>query len=176
MKLKSLIGIAVLLLSCAAALGQNVKLGFLDHDKQTQYCDYIQLAVEKGGVVTGTHFPAAAGSTSCFNEPGLNGTMAGLEAIFPANSGFLVTGTVATFADDTLDAIGGYIGACQCSYYYVVKLRPSTPAEIQNNIYGWAVYDNFGGTASLLSYGFTTKQLGNDNENTLSTYDEQLKK
>lgn len=34
MKLKSSIGVAVLILSCVAAFGQSVKLGFLDHDKQ----------------------------------------------------------------------------------------------------------------------------------------------
>src|SRR5277367_3944583 len=118
MKLKSSIGIAVLLLSCVAAFGQNVKLGFLDHDKQTQYCDYVQIAVAKTGVVSGTHYPTAQGSTTCFTN-GVTGTMAGLVAMYPANSGFLVTGTVATFADDTLDELGGYAGACGCSYYYV---------------------------------------------------------
>jgi len=142
MKLKGSICAAVLLLSCAA-FGQTVKLGFLDHDKKTQYCDYIQLTVEKTGVVTGTHYPTASGST---------------------------------FADDTLDELGGYMGACGCSYYYVTKLRPSTPEEIKNNVYGWVVYDNFGGTASVLTYGFTTKELGNDDQNALSTYDENLAK
>jgi len=175
MKLKSSICVAVLLLSCVAAFGQNAKLGFLDHNKQTQYCDYIQLTVEKTGVVTGTHYPTASGSTTCFTN-GVTGAMAGLVAMYPANSGLLVTGIVATFADDTLDELGGFQGACGCSYYYVTKLRPSTPEEIKNNVYGWAVYDNFGGTASLLTYGFTTKELGNDNQNNLSTYDENLKK
>jgi hypothetical protein len=175
MNLKSSIGGAVLLLSCVAAFGQSGKLGFLDHDKQTQYCDYIQLTVEKTGLVTGTHYPTVSGSTTCFTN-GVTGTMAGLVAMYPANSGMLVTGTVATFADDTLDELGGYAGACGCSYYYVTKLRPSTPEEIKNNVYGWAVFNNFGGTASLLTYGFTTKELGNDDQNTLSTYDENLAK
>jgi hypothetical protein len=172
MKLKCSTSIAVLLLSCVAAFGQTVKLGFLDHDKQTQYCDYEQLTVEKGGVlVTGTHFSAASGSRTCYSEPGLTGTITGLMTTFPASSGLLVTGTVATFADDTWDALGGYSGACQCTYYYVSKLRASTSEEIQNDVYGWAAYDNFGGTASLLTFGFTTTQLGNNNQNAEATYD-----
>jgi hypothetical protein len=168
--------IAVLVLSCAAALGQTtVKLGFLDHDKQTQYCDYEQLTVEKGtAIVTGTHFPAVSGSTTCYSSPGLTGTITGLVTSFPANSGLLVTGTVATFADDTYDRLGGYMGACGCTYYYVTRLRPSTPEEIQNNVFGWAVYDNFGGTASLLFYGFTTKQLGNNDANSDATFNPPL--
>ena len=166
MKLKSWTVIAVLVLSCTAAFGQTVQLGFLDHNKQTQYCDYEQLTVEKGAVVvTGTHFPAVSGSTTCFSSPGLDGTIAGLVTSFSASSGLLVTGTVATFADDTYDRQQGFMGACGCSYYYVSKLRPSTPEEIQNNVFSWAIYDNFGGTASLLRFGFTTKQLGNNNEN-----------
>ena len=176
MKLTRSTLIAVLVLSCTAAFGQTVNLGFLDHDKQTQYCDYEQLKVEKGSVVvTGTHFSAVSGSTTCFSSPGLSGTIAGLVTSFPAGSGLPVTGMVATFADDTYDRLGGYMGACGCSYYYVSKLRPSTPEEIQNNVYGWAVYDNFGGTASLLRFGFTTKQLGNNNENSADTFDPQFK-
>jgi hypothetical protein len=172
MNLKSSTVIAVLVLSCAAAFGQTVKLGFLDHDKQTQYCDYEQLTVEKGGVlVTGTHFPAASGSQTCFSEPGLTGTITGLMSNFSASSSLLVTGTVATFADDTYDKLGGYMGACGCTYYYVSKLRASTTQEIQNNVYGWAAYDNFGGTASLLNFGFTTALLGNNSENAEATYD-----
>jgi hypothetical protein len=175
MKLKTVTVIPVLALSCAAAFGQTIKLGFLDHDKQTQYCDYEQLTVEKGGVlVTGTHFPAVSGSTTCFSEPGLTGTITGLMTNFPASSGLLVTGTVATFADDTYDKLGGYMGACGCTYYYVTKLRASTTEEIQNNVYGWAAYYNFGGTASLLDFGFTTAQLGNNNENSEATYDPQF--
>jgi len=175
MKLKSSTVIAVLVLSGAAAFGQTVKLGFLDHDKQTQYCDYEELKVEKGTVVvTGTHFPAVSGSTTCYSEPGLTGTITGLETTFPASSGLLVTGTVATFADDTWDQLGGYSGACGCTYYYVSKLRASTSEEIENNVYGWAAYDNFGGTASLLAYGFTTTELGNNNENAEATYDPEF--
>jgi hypothetical protein len=175
MKLKSSIVIAVLVVSCASAFGQTVQLGFLDHDKQTQYCDYEQLTVEKGtAVVTGTHFPAVSGSTTCFNEPGDTGTITGLLATFPVSSDLLVTGTVATFADDTYDKLGGYMGACGCTYYYVSRLRASTAEEIQNDVYGWALYDNFGGTASLLRYGFTTAQLGNNNENSDATYDPEF--
>jgi len=171
MKLKSSTIVAVLLLSCVAAFGQTVKLGFLDHDKQTQYCDYEQLTVEKGtAIITGTHFQAASGSTTCFSSPGLDGSIAGLETSFSASSGLLVTGTVATFADDTYANQVGFMGRCGCSYYYVSKLRPSTQEEMQNNVYGWAVYDTFGGTASLLAFGFTTKQLGNNNENSDDTF------
>jgi len=174
MKLKCSTSVAVLLLSCVAAFGQTVKLGFLDHDQQTQYCDYEQLTVEKGGlIVTGTHYPTVFGSTTCFTN-GVTGTITGLVATFTASSGVLVTGKVATFADDTLDELGGFQGACGCTYYYVSKLRASTPEEIQNGVYGYAVYDNFGGTASLLDFGFTTEQLGNNNENSEATYDENL--
>lgn len=175
MKLKSSTIIAVLLLSCVAAFGQTVKLGFLDHDKQTQYCDYERLTVEKGGVVvTGTHFPSASTTGPCYSSPGLTGTITGLEATFSASSGLLVTGTVATFADDTYDRLGGYMGACGCTYYYVSKFRASTAEEIQNDVYGWAVYDNFGGTAGLLNFGFTTKELGNNGENADTTYNPPL--
>ena len=171
MKLTSSSIIALLVLSCTAAFGQTtVKLGFLSHDKQTQYCDYVQITVEKTTVVTGTHFISASGSTTCFNEPGLNGTMAGLETSILASSGLPVTGTVATFADNTYDQQGGYMGACGCSEYYVSKLRPSTPAEIENNVYGWALYTNFGGTAALQNFGFTTKELGNNNENSEDSF------
>jgi len=170
MKLTSSTIVAVLVLSCIAAFGQTVQLGFLSHDKQTQYCDYEQLTIEKGSVVTGTHFISASGSTTCFNEPGLNGTMAGLETSILASSGLPVTGTVATFADNTYDQQGGYMGACGCSEYYVSKLRPSTPAEIENNVYGWALYTNFGGTAALQNFGFTTKELGNNNENSEDSF------
>jgi hypothetical protein len=175
MRLKSSTVIPVLVLSCAAAFGQTVQLGFLDHDKQTQYCDYEQLTVEKGTlVVTGTHFPAVSGSTTCFSEPGLTGTITGLVTTFPASSGLPVTGTVATFADDTYDKLGGYMGACGCTYYYVSRLRASTTKELQNDVYGWAAYDNFGGTASLLNFGFTTAQLGNNNENAEASYGPQF--
>jgi hypothetical protein len=164
--------IAVLLLSCTAAFAQTtVKLGFLDHDKQTQYCDYEQLTIEKGSsVVTGTHFQSVSDSTTCFSEPGLNGQIAGLVANFPANPDVTVTGTVATFADDTEANEVGFMGRCGCSYYYVSKLRPSTPEEIENNVYGWALYTNFGGTASLVKFGFTTQKLGNNNENSDATF------
>ena len=175
MKLKSCAVVTLLVLSCSAAFGQTtVKLGFLSHDKQTQYCDYEKVTVEKSTVVTGVHFISAPGSTTCFNEPGLNGTMAGLQVNIPANSGLPVTGTVATFADNTYDQQGGYMGACGCAEYYVSILRPSTAKEIQNNQYGWALYTNFGGTASLQNYGFTTKELGNDNENSSRTFDLQF--
>ncbi|MGD0989108.1 MAG: hypothetical protein ABR874_14945 [Candidatus Sulfotelmatobacter sp.] len=163
MRLTSLSIIAPLVLSCAAFGQTTVKLGFLSHDQQTQYCDYIQLTVEKNTIVTGTHYPAASGSQTCFNEPGLNGTMAGIETNIPATSSLTVTGTVATFADNTHDQQGGYEGACGCSEYYVTKLRPSTAQEIQDGVYGWALYTNFGGTATLQNFGFTTKELGNNN-------------
>ncbi|HXZ41765.1 MAG TPA: hypothetical protein VEG68_13560 [Terriglobales bacterium] len=171
MKLTSSSIIAVLVLSCTAAFGQTtVRLGFLSRDKVTQYCDYVQITVKKSTVVTGTHFISTPGSTTCFNEPGLNGTMAGLATSIPASSGLPVTGTVATFADNTYDQQGGYMGACGCSEYYVSKLRPSTPDEIENNVYGWALYTNFGGTAALQNFGFTTKELGNNNENSEDSF------
>lgn len=164
--------IALLFLCCTAAFGQaTVKLGFLSHDQQTQYCDYVQITVEKSTIVTGTHFISAAGSTSCFNEPGLNGTMAGLLTDISATSGLTVTGTVATFADNTYDQQQGYMGACGCSEYYVSKLRPSTAEEKQNGVYGWALYTNFGGTAALQNFGFTTKELGNNNANPSHSFD-----
>jgi hypothetical protein len=142
-KLRSLIVTVVPLLSCTAVFAQNVQLGFLDHDKQTQYCDYEQLKVEKNNVVvTGTHYPSASGSSTCYSSPGLTGTVTGLMTNFPASSGLLVSGKVATFADDTYDRLGGYMGACGCTYYYVSLLRASTQEEIQNNVYGWAEYYN----------------------------------
>ena len=154
---------AVLVLTCTAAFGQTtVKLGFLSHDQKTQYCDYEQVTVEKSLIVTGVHFVAAPGTQTCFNEPGLNGTMAGIAMNIPATSGLAVTGTVATFADNTYDQGGGYMGACGCSEYYVSKLRPSSAQEIQDGVYGWALYTNFGGTAALQNFGFTTKELGNN--------------
>ncbi len=165
---------AVLVLSCSAAFGQTtVKLGFLGHDKQTQYCDYEQLTIEANSIVTGTHFISAPGSQTCFNEPGLNGTMAGTAVNISPASGLAVTGPVATFADNTYDQQGGYMGACGCSEYYISKLRPSSSAEIENDVYGWALYTNFGGTAALQNFGFTTKLLGNDNANAEDTFDLQ---
>lgn len=176
MKLTRLSVSALLVLSCAAAFGQTtVKLGFLSHDQQTQYCDYVQLTVEKNSVVTGTHFIAASGTQTCFNEPGFNGTMAGTVTTIPATSGLTVTGTVATFADNTYEQQQGYMGACGCAEYYVSKLRPSTAQEIQDGVYGWALYTNFGGTAAIQNFGFTTKQLGNDNANEKKTFDLQLR-
>jgi hypothetical protein len=175
MKLKGLTIIALLLLSCSAAFGQTtVKLGFLGHDKQTQYCDYVQITVEKSYVVTGVHFLAAPGSQTCYSQPGLNGTMAGIATNIPAASGLPVTGPVATFADNTYDEEGGYMGACGCAEYYISKLRPSTAQEIQNGVSGWALYTNFGGTAALQNFGFTTKQLGNNNANSADTFDLNL--
>ena len=175
MKLTSLSIIALLVLSCTAAFGQTtVKLGFLSHDQKTQYCDYVQISVEKNTVVTGVHFISAAGSTTCFNEPGLNGTMAGLLVNVPANSGLPVTGTVATFADNPYDQQGGYMGACGCSEYYVSQLKASTAADLQAGRFGWALYTNFGGTAALQNFGFTTKQLGNNGENQANTFDLKL--
>jgi hypothetical protein len=169
---KGLTIVVLLLLSCSAALGQTtVKLGFLKHDQQTQYCDYVQITVEKNLVVTGVHFPAASGSQTCFNEPGLNGVMAGIATFIPASSGLPVTGTVATFADNTYDQQGGYMGACGCAEYYISKLRPSTAQEVENGVYGWALYTNFGGTAALQNVGFTTKELGNNNANASDSYD-----
>src|SRR5579862_6676995 len=131
MRLSSLSVIALLVLSCAAAFGQaTVKLGFLSHDQITQYCDYEQLTVEITTVVTGVHYIAANGSSTCFNEPGLNGTMAGISTNIPTTSKLTVTGMVATFADNTYDQQAGYMGACGCAEYYVSKLRPSTTQEI----------------------------------------------
>ena len=169
MKLTSSTIVAVLVLSCIAAFGQTVQLGFLSHDKQTQYCDYVQITIINS-VVTGTHFISQNGSQTCFNEPGLNGTMAGLVTSFPASTGLTVTGTVATFADNTYDQQGGYMGACGCAEYYVSKLRPSTSQELQDGVYGWALYTNFGGTAALQNFGFTTKQLGNNNANSEDSF------
>ena len=167
MNLKSLATITLLFLGCTAAFGQTtVKLGFLDHDKQTQYCDFEQLTVEKGNVVTGVHLIAQNGP--CF---GNSGVMAGVVATIPAASGLTVTGTVATFADNTYDNQQGYMGACQCSEFYISKLRPSTATEKQAGVFGWALYTNFGGTAALLRFGFTTKQLGNNGENQANTFD-----
>jgi hypothetical protein len=161
--------IAFLVLSCAAAFGQTtIKLGFLSHDQQTQYCDYEQLTVEKNLVVTGVHFTSAPGSQTCFVGP--NGVMAGIATNIPATSDMPVTGAVATFADDTYDEQGGYMGACGCAEYYVSKLRPSTTQEIQDGVYGWALYTNFGGTAALQNVGFTTKQLGNDSANSEDSF------
>jgi len=175
MKPKSLTIIVLLLLSCSAAFGQTtVKLGFLSHDKQTQYCDYEQLTVGKNLVVTGVHFISAPGSVTCFNEPGFNGVMAGIATNIPPTSGLTVTGTVATFADNTYDQQQGYMGACGCAEYYVSKLRPSTAQEMQDGVFGWALYTNFGGTAALQNFGFTTKQLGNDNANSADTFDLHL--
>jgi hypothetical protein len=166
MRLKTLSMLAVLLFSCAAAFGQTtVKLGFLSHDKKTQYCDYVRLTVEKTGVVTGVHYISTPQSTTCYNEPGLNGTMAGLETTIPATSGLPVTGTVATFADNTNDQQQAYSGACGCAEYYVTNLTPSTAQEIQDGVYGWALYTNFGGIAAIQNFGFTTNKLGNDNAN-----------
>lgn len=175
MKLISLTIVAVLVLGCSTAFGQvTVKLGFLSHDQQTQYCDYEQLAVARNLVVTGVHFISASGSQTCFNEPGLNGTMAGIATSIPATSGLPVTGMVATFADNTYDQQQGYMGACGCSEYYVSKLRPSSAQEIQDGVYGWALYTNFGGTAALQNFGFLTKELGNSDANSADTFDLQL--
>ena len=170
MKLPTSRLMVVLVLSCTAAFGQTVKLGFLNHDKQTQYCDYEQLTVEKSFIVTGVHLIASGGS--CFANTGV---MAGVVANIPATTGLTVTGTVATFADNTYDNQQGYMGACQCSEMYVSKLRPSTSTEIQNNVFGWALYTNFGGTAALQNFDFTTKQLGNNNENQANSFDLNLK-
>ena len=167
LKTRSSLLVALLILSCTAAFGQTtVKLGFLDHDKKTQYCDFEQLTVEKGNVITGVHLIAPAGS--CF---GNSGVMAGVVANIPATSGLTVTGTVATFADNTYDQQQGYMGACGCAEMYVSKLRPSTAAEKQAGVFGWALYTNFGGTAALQKFGFTTKQLGNNGENQANTFD-----
>jgi len=171
MKPTSLTVLAVVVLSCSAALAQTtVKLGFLSHDQQTQYCDYVQITFEKSSIVTGTHFISTPNSQTCFNEPGLNGTMAGLAVNIPATSDITVTGSVATFADNTFDQQGGFSGACGCSEYYVSKLRPSTAQEIQDGVYGWALYTNFGGTAAVQNFGFTTKELGNDNANAQDSF------
>jgi hypothetical protein len=176
MKLTSPGLIAVLVLSCAAAFGQTtVKLGFLSHDKQTQYEDWEQLTVEKSTIVTGSHCLPNTPTGCNFRGTPPNGVMAGVVAIIPASSGLTVTGKVATFADNTYDNQQGYMGACQCSEYYVSILRPSTPEEIQNNVFGWALYTNFGGTASLQNFGFTTKQLGNNGENSANTFDLPVK-
>ncbi len=166
MKLAIATLMAVLVLSCSAAFAQTVSLGFLDHDKKTQYCDYVQITVEKPPVITGNHLIDQA--PPCFANTGV---IAGVEANIPAKSGLAVTGAVATFADNTYDNQQGYMGACQCSEFYVTKLRPSTSTEIQSNIYGWALYTNFGGTATLQKFGFTTKQLGNNGDNSLDTFD-----
>lgn len=177
MKLASSTIIAALVLCCTAAFGQTtVKLGFLSHDQKTQYCDYEQITIEKGYLVTGTHFIAPPGSQTCFTleDGGLNGTMAGLATTFSASSGLTVTGTVATFADNTYDEQGAYMGACGCAEYYVSILRPSTSSEMQAGKYGWALYTNFGGTATLQNFGFTTQQLGNDNANGERTFDLQF--
>jgi hypothetical protein len=176
MKLASSTIIAVLALSCSAAFAQTtVKLGFLSHDKQTQYCDFEKLTVQKSSVVTGVHFISATGSQTCFNQPGLNGTIAGLLVNIPATTGLPVTGTVATFADNTYDQQQGYMGACGCSEYYVSKLKPSTAADLQAGRFGWALYTNFGGTAALQNFGFLTKQLGNNNANSADTFDLKFK-
>jgi hypothetical protein len=176
MKLTSSTIIAVLVLSCSAAFAQTtVKLGFLSHDKQTQYCDFEKLTVQKSSVVTGVHFISATGSQTCFNQPGLNGVMAGIATKIPAASGLPVTGTVATFADNTYDQQQGYMGACGCAEYYVSKLRPSTAAELEAGQFGWALYTNFGGTAALQNFGFLTKQVGNNNANSADTFDLKFK-
>lgn len=167
MKLTGSSIIAVLALSCTAAFGQTtVSLGFLDHDKQTQYCDFEKLTVEKGSVVTGVHLIAPGGSCA-----GNSGVMAGVVANILSTSGLPVTGTVAAFADNTYDQQQGYMGACGCAEMYVSKLRPSTAAEKQAGVFGWALYVNYGGTAALLRFGFTTKQLGNNGENQAHTFD-----
>jgi hypothetical protein len=173
MKLTSSAIMAVLVLSCAAAFGQTtVKLGFLNHDKQTQYCDFEQLTVEKNTVVTGTHFQGNSPGCVFAGQP--NGVMAGVVAEIPATSHLTVTGMVATFADNSYDEEQGYMGACQCSEYYISRLRPSTSTEIHNNVFGWALYTNFGGTAALQNFGFTTRQLGNNDQNSQHSYDLQL--
>jgi hypothetical protein len=66
------------------------------------------------------------------------------------------------------------MGACGCSEYYVSILRPSTAAEKNAGKFGWALYTNFGGTAALQNFGFTTKQLGNNNANAADTFDLKL--
>jgi hypothetical protein len=171
MKLTTSAMIAILFFSCSAAFGQStVKLGFLSHDKQTQYCDFEQLTVENNFIVTGVHLIGAGGS--CF---GNTGVMAGVVATIPTASGLTVTGTVAAFADNTYDQQQGYMGACGCAEMYVSKLRPSTTSELQNGVFGWALYTNFGGTAALQNFGFTTKQLGNNGANQANTFDLQFK-
>ncbi len=170
MKLTSSTLVAALLLSCTAAFAQTtVKLGFLSHDKTTQYCDYEELTITNL-VVTGNHFVGNSGL--CF---GTDGVIAGLAVNVPTTSGLTVTGTVATFADNTYDQQQGYMGACGCAEYYVTKLRPSTAAEKQAGVYGWALYTNFGGTAALQNFGFTTRQLGNNGANQSDTFDLQFK-
>lgn len=166
MKLTTSTIMAVVILSCTAGFGQTISLGFLDHDKKTQYCDYVQITVEKPAVITGNHLIDQ--TPPCFATPGV---IAGAKTTIPATSGLAVTGTVATFADNTYDNQQGYMGACQCSEFYITKLRPSTATEIQSNIYGWALYTNFGGTATLQQFGFTTKQLGNNGDNQRDTFD-----
>lgn len=172
MKFPSSTIIAVLVLSCTFALGQTrqtkstVKLGFLSHDQQTQYCDFEKLTIEKSTVVTGVHLIPPGGQCA-----GNNGVMAGVVANIPVTSGLTVTGTVATFADNTYDQQQGYMGACGCAENYVSILRPSTAAELKAGKFGWALYTNFGGTAALQNFGFTTKQLGNNGENQADTFD-----
>jgi hypothetical protein len=164
--------IAVLLLSCTAAFGQAiVKLGFLSHDQKTQYCDYEKLMIEKTTLVTGVHFVSSSPESQTCNEPAgdISGAIIGVISNIPANSGLPVTGTVATFADDTLavQAVGG----CGCAEYYVSILRPSTEEEVQDGVFGWVLYANGLGTPALVNFGFTTKELGNDNANSLHTFD-----
>jgi len=163
LRLERLAIIALLLLGCSAAFGQQTySLGFLSYDQTTQYCDYEVITVT-APFATGVHH-----LNDCFigEQDGIDkAIMVGVQtAQIPASSGSPVTGTAFALADNAIEA-GNFMGPCGCVVLYITKLKASTSA------YGWELYYSYDpGLEFLGAYGYLTKELGGTNPNQASYY------
>src|SRR5262249_18060484 len=83
-KLSRLAVLALLVLGCSVAFGQNFSFGFLSYDGSIQYCDYETLTVS-APYAAGTHVLTSCGLP-------LNGVMVGFKTFIPLSTGQPVVG------------------------------------------------------------------------------------
>ena len=152
MKMKSLLVVALFVVGCTAAFGQNINLGFLSYDQSIQYCDY-EAITEFAPFAAGTHVL----TTGC-GYP-YDGVMVGLKASIPASAGTPVTGGGLALADNVIDAESLAYTGLQLMWY--TRTKASSKGQLKNGKYGWQFFLTFGGGSDYLgNYGFLTTQLG----------------
>jgi hypothetical protein len=149
-KMKLVLILAVLALSCVAANAQTHSFGLVGYNG-IFYCDSLTFSVATGGAFAfGTHDL----TTVC---PGYaNGTMFAWKTTIPL--GQVVSGGGYAFADDGYDSYwGAYMGVQENTFS---KIKASSKH------YGWYIVESSGGAFYFQNYGFLSNTLPTKNSPT----------
>jgi hypothetical protein len=126
MNVKSLVALILLVLGYSFALAQTYTFGFVDTNGNL-FCNYEQLWVDSGALVTGTDNLSACGYPN-------NGYLLGMQGKFPAGPTLVTSG--AALNDNSVEVEGGCTGI-QVLLYTALKCNKPDKNGKYHGKYGW---------------------------------------